>query len=97
MVKLILPGGTRIICVTWHIFLEYDLYCANPAQPLTTAGEELDDLDHDLSEVCFFVAQTVSPLSSRPTPLCFTWHGDVHDDIVCRIAHVGGPKFKQNI
>ena len=32
-----------------------DLYYAGPAQPLTTAGEELDDLDHDLSEVvqCF--------------------------------------------
>ena len=26
-----------------------DLFCADPAQPLTTAGEQLDDLDHDLS------------------------------------------------
>ena len=29
-------------------------YYADPARPLTTAGEELDDLDHDLSEVCLF-------------------------------------------
>ena len=28
-----------------------DLYFADPAHPLTTAGEELDDLDHDLPEV----------------------------------------------
>ena len=27
-----------------------DLYYADPAQPLTTAGEELDELDHDLSD-----------------------------------------------
>ena len=26
-----------------------DLYDADPAQPLATAGDELDDLDHDLS------------------------------------------------
>ena len=25
---------------------------ADPAQPLTTAGDELDDLDHDLSDLC---------------------------------------------
>ena len=35
------------------------LLCSGPAQPLTTAGEELDDrdrdLDHDLSDVCIFV------------------------------------------
>ena len=39
-----------------------DLYCTDPAQALTTAREELDDLDHDLydlfdlsdlSEVCY--------------------------------------------
>ena len=28
-----------------------DLYYADPAQPLTTAREELDDLDHDLFDV----------------------------------------------
>ena len=27
------------------------LYFADPAQPLTTAREELDDLDHDLSDL----------------------------------------------
>ena len=33
-----------------HKFSVLDLFCAAPAQPLTTAGEELlDDLDHDLS------------------------------------------------
>ena len=34
-----------------HVFPGLDLYCADPAQPLTTAGEELDDLDHDLSDL----------------------------------------------
>ena len=46
----------------WHAFPGWDLYYANPTQPLTTAREELDDLDHDLydlfdlsdlSEVCY--------------------------------------------
>ena len=31
--------------------LGLDLYYADPAQPLTTAGEEPDDLDHDLPYV----------------------------------------------
>ena len=31
------------------MFPGLDLYYAGPAQPLTTASEELDDLDHDLS------------------------------------------------
>ena len=31
------------------MFPGLDLYCADPALPLTTAGEELDNLDHDLS------------------------------------------------
>ena len=30
---------------------ELDPYYAEHAQPLTTAGEELDDLDHDLSDL----------------------------------------------
>ena len=33
-------------------FLGLDLYYADHARPLTTAGEELED--HDLSEVCDF-------------------------------------------
>ena len=43
-----LPGGSRTICAIRPLFPELDLYYADPAQPLTTAGEELDDLDHDL-------------------------------------------------
>ena len=33
------------------MFLWPDLYYADPAQPLATAGEELDDLDHDLFDM----------------------------------------------
>ena len=33
------------------MFPGLNLYYAHPAQPLTTAGEELDDLDHDLSDL----------------------------------------------
>ena len=36
----------------WHTFPGSDLCCAGLVQPLTTAGEELDDLDHDLSDLC---------------------------------------------
>ena len=34
------------------MFPGLDLYCTDPAQPLTTADEELDDIliDHDLSD-----------------------------------------------
>ena len=30
---------------------DFDLYYADPAQSLTTAGQELDDLDNDLSDL----------------------------------------------
>ena len=30
------------------VFAGMDLCCTNPAQPLATAGDELDRLDHDL-------------------------------------------------
>ena len=33
------------------MFSGLDVYYADPAQPLTTAGEELDYLDDDLSKV----------------------------------------------
>ena len=33
------------------MFPGLDLYCTDPAQPLTTAGGEQDDLDHDLSDL----------------------------------------------
>ena len=51
-----------------HMFPGLDPYYAGPAQPLTTAGEELDDLDHDLSdlsEVCTFF-----PLSPKGGHMC---------------------------
>ena len=41
-----LPGGSRSLSPG------LDLYYADPAQHLITAGQELDDLDHDLSDVC---------------------------------------------
>ena len=46
-----LPGGTRTIGRIEHMFPELDLYYADPAQPLVTAGEELDDLNHDLCDL----------------------------------------------
>ena len=33
------------------MFPGLDLYYADPAQPLTAASEELDDLDHGLSDL----------------------------------------------
>ena len=36
----------------YHLFPGLDCrYYADPAQPLTTAGQEPDDLDHDLSDL----------------------------------------------
>ena len=35
----------------YHIFPGLDPYYADPAPPLTTVGEELDHLDHDLSDL----------------------------------------------
>ena len=46
-----LPDGSGIICMIWAMFPGLDLYYTDPAQPLTTAGEELDGLDHDLSHL----------------------------------------------
>ena len=40
-----LPGVSRITCMIYIMFPGLDLYYADPAQPLTTAGKELDDLD----------------------------------------------------
>ena len=46
------------------MFPGLDLHYADPAQPLTTAREELDDLDHDLSDLsvrnCLQLYVTVS-------------------------------------
>ena len=40
-----------MICMIYRMCSALDLYHADPAQPLTTAGEELDDLGHDLSDL----------------------------------------------
>ena len=39
-----------MVCST--CFLGLDIYSRDPAQPLTTAREELDDLDDDWPDVC---------------------------------------------
>ena len=41
------PCNLHDLCST--CFLRWMLYRANPARPITTASEELDDLDHDLN------------------------------------------------
>ena len=43
------PGGVRTAYMIQHMLPGMYLYYADPAQPLTAVGEELDDLDHDLS------------------------------------------------
>ena len=45
-------GGTRMVCMMiCYILLGLDLYFVDPVQPLTTAGEELDDLQIDLLRI----------------------------------------------
>ena len=52
-------GGARAMCMSWHMFPGLVMCCADPAQPLITAGGELDDLSVDrwimicLSEVWY--------------------------------------------
>lgn len=48
-------GGTRIVTrmISYaHVCWVGSGYYSDTAQPLTTTGEKVDDLDHDLSEVC---------------------------------------------
>ena len=63
--------------------------------------DDAEDLDRDLSDLWKCLTSKAQPPNCRPchsmTPLWLTWYGDVHDDIVCRIADVGGPKSKENI
>lgn len=75
MVHLSLPGGTRINPPDLaHVSCGLGLYRAGPAQSLTTAGEEIDDLqiDHDLFEVwkipvfSRYHRQLASPIKSPP-------------------------------
>ena len=44
--------------MTYHKFPAFDLYYADPAQLTTTAREELDAQDHDLSELWSIVYGT---------------------------------------
>ena len=46
-----LPGGSRMMCMIWDMFPGLDLCYADPAQSLTTVGEEIDYLDHELSHL----------------------------------------------
>lgn len=41
----------RILCMLYRMFSGLDLYYADPAGALSTAGEELDYLYHDLSVI----------------------------------------------
>ena len=54
-----------------HVFRRLDLYYAGPAPPLTAAGEELDDLDNDLSDLC-----DVSDIITYIRTLMWISHGD---------------------
>ena len=63
-----LPDGSCIICTIyiWHIFAGLDLYDADPAKHLITAGKDLlDDLDRDLSDVCVFFFAPIRGYGSK--------------------------------
>ena len=56
--------------MVYYRFAGLDLCYADPAQPLTTAGDELDDLDHDLSdlsEVCIWITSKIQMTGCAPT------------------------------
>ena len=63
-----LPGGTRDVCMIHRSTCFLGWMCAtyaDPAQPLTTTGEERDDLDHDLSDLSD-LRHDLSDLSDLP-------------------------------
>ena len=43
--------GVAYSALSNTFFAGLDRYYADPAQPLTMAGEELDGLDHDISDL----------------------------------------------
>ena len=55
------PDGTRAIGMISHVFPGLDLYDADHEQSLTMAGEELDELDHDLSDISDRAVQYLPP------------------------------------
>ena len=73
-----------MIYLAYVSYNRLDLYYADPAQPLTTAGEELRDLDHDLSELWLTTAgddlddlhhdpPSNIPYPSSSSPSRFVW------------------------
>ena len=44
-----MPGGSRISCMISGVFPSLGWYHTDPAQHLRTAGQDLDDVDRDLS------------------------------------------------
>ena len=40
-----------MMCVIYHKFPGLDPYCTDPAHHLKTAGQDLDDIDRDLSDL----------------------------------------------
>ena len=49
-----LPRESRIIRMIYIGQASWDdLYCTDPAQHRTTAGQDLDHLDRDLSDLCY--------------------------------------------
>ena len=50
LIWFMLPDGIRIFCMIQRVLPRLDLYHADPALPLITKGEDLDDLGHGPSE-----------------------------------------------
>ena len=66
MIQLMIPGGSRTFCTTYKAcFPGLDLYYAGPAQAVTSAGYDLDDLDRDLSDLLHDLDRDLSDLSVR--------------------------------
>ena len=66
-----LPGGSRTACVIYNVFPWLDLYFADPAQQLITAGQDLDYLliVGDLSDlICPTCEMDELPVTLNPKP-----------------------------
>ena len=68
---LMLPGGSRIVCIIEDVFPGLDLYCCTyPVQYLITAGQDIDSLDRAHNGKLEDVDDQDRDLSVRHMELC---------------------------
>ena len=76
-----MPDGTRITCMVQYMFPGLDLYYVDHAQSRKTPSEELDDLEHDLSDLFVVYKFTLDTLE-RQAKTCAVRQRRAHNTIL---------------